>query len=1072
VSSVPATAFGEFSVLGVIGEGGTAIVYEARRNGIELALKVLRVENQLTDAECRRFLAEADQLAKVSHPGVIQVFDAGVLPDGRPFLALPLLHGETLAMRLARERLATGAALELFYAAADALAALHAIGLLHRDIKPDNLFLERDRLILLDFGIARDSAASPSTSTQQGLIRGTPAFMAPERFFGGGTAIASEVYELAVTLHMLLAGELPWTDATNLDERLNPRVSPKIAPELATLLRAALSVRLEERPRSVRALADAVRAQIERGAATANQVVAPLAVPVRSRNRYLVPLATATMLVAAAAVAWIVTRPADTAEPPPTATAPHRIVALASPRNSSGAAQDASLAAAIESQLRSTLGGGSLVVAAEPALRSEQLGGDQAATRALSPQVLAAIRTRTNAALVVNGSYIAHPDHAIEVSFVVQDTTSGSVVASTNRSGTTEHLDRVVASAVDELRVALGDRPTASTERVAALVALPTGEEAAIEFAAGTACIRRYALVCARDHYAKAVALAPTSALAHDGLAAALHRLGDDDAATIEARIAVALGHELDPDRQLVLQAHAARYRAAWPDATAAYDKVVAHRPDDLELLGELADVQAHAGHTELAFATLQRARGTSTDPRFDLDEGVIAGKANDFAREEKAADRAIAGADALGERELGAYARLEKGWATIPEDKLDVAKAALEEALQMFSAESDRNGTARAILDLGLLAAQQGDHVAARKRYEDALRLEREIGNRPAIATALLDLGESLSAASDPAGALARYAEALQIARALSDVNLTEETLVDVGASSVKLGDFTAARKAYDEALAIAREHGHQRVICAVLVNTSNLAANAGEDREAVAIGRQGLEAARKSNEPGLVDQALGTLSVHESEAGDFKSALGRLDEIAARERERGDRVGLVNTQVSRVGVLYDADRNAEAVALTTATLATIDAKTDPDNYAWLKLFLARHELDLGHTASAATYLDGASSALVAAQDVELTGEVEIASARVMAARGQLSRAEAQLAKTRADAAAAGQASTLREVDINSAAIEWMYAHDPAARAKLAELARAARAHGADLIAKEAEQAMGTPRRAPPLGR
>jgi tetratricopeptide (TPR) repeat protein len=1061
VSAVPATTVGEFTILGVIGEGGTAVVYEARRNGIELALKVLRVENQLTDAECRRFLAEADQLAKVSHPGVIQVFDAGLLPDGRPFLALPLLHGETLAVRLARERLETAEALALFYATVDAVAALHDIGLLHRDIKPDNLFLERERLILLDFGIARDSAASPSTSTQQGLVRGTPAFMAPERFFGGGTAIASEVYELAVTLHMLLTGELPWSDATNLDERLSPRVSAQLSPELAATLRSALSVRLEERPRNVRALAEAVRAHTEHAPALARHDPTPSFSPVRP-NRYLVPaMVIATLAVAAACVTWFVTRPKDDANPPPTAGPPQRIVAMASPRNASGAAQDAWIGDAIEKQMRASLGGGSLVVSAERAMRGEQLGA-QAGTRALSPQLLVGIRERTKAALVVNGSYIAQPDHSVVMSFVVQDTGSGSVVASTNRSGTTDHLDRVVASAMDELRLALGERPMASTERAKALVALPTGEEAALEYAAGTACTRRYALVCARDHHARAVALAPNSALAHDGLAAALNRLGNGEGATVESRIALALGQQLPADEQLVLQAHAARYRSAWTDAIAGYDKAIATRPEDVELLIELADVHARAGHSELAFATLQRARGTSTEPRFDLYEAMIAEKANDFVHEEKSADRAMAAADQLGERELGAYARLAKGWSTIPQDKLDAAKAALEEALRMFGAESDRNGTARVILDLGVLLEQQGDHAAARKHYEDALRLERELGNRPATATVLLDLGEALATSSDPAGALARYAEALELARALSDINLIEETLVDEGAASVKIGDLAGARKAYDEALAIARTHGNQRVICAVLVNTSNLAANAGEDRQAVAIGREALEAARKTSEPSLVDQALGTLAVHEGEAGDFKAALDRLDEIAARERERGDRAALVNTQVSRVGVLYDADRTAEAAALTRATLATIDPKSDPDNYAWLKLLLARHELDTGHIASAAAFLDEASKVLLAAQDIELTGEVEVASARVMAARGQLAHAESQLAKTRADAVAAGSTATLREIDITSAAIEWAYAHDPKARARLGELAREARAHGADLIAKQAEQAMG----------
>ena len=124
---------GDFSVVSQLGEGGSGVVYAVTRQGAALALKVLRPDLELSDREMKAFLAEAERMRRVAHPSLVPVIDAGTLPDGRPYLAMPHLRGESLAQQLTRGALQPLHALALFDGLAGAVAALHAARLVHRD---------------------------------------------------------------------------------------------------------------------------------------------------------------------------------------------------------------------------------------------------------------------------------------------------------------------------------------------------------------------------------------------------------------------------------------------------------------------------------------------------------------------------------------------------------------------------------------------------------------------------------------------------------------------------------------------------------------------------------------------------------------------------------------------------------------------------------------------------------------------------------------------------------------------------------------------------------------------------
>lgn len=271
----------------MLGEGGSGIVYTAQWGHREVALKVLHPTLIATQKERDRFIDEARLLADITHRSVVKVLSFGTLPDGRPYLAMEKLAGESLSQRLGRGRMNLGEAFNVFSQMVSAVDALHRRGLVHRDLKPENVMLvEGGRFaILLDFGIAKPLDSPASTVTQAGGIRGTPAYMAPERFFGSPASPASDIYELAVVMYAMLVGRLPWDVYTDPDARLNP-TSPrsfgvKLPGTLEGALQGALSTRPDKRPPDVQQLLSQFQQAVEGhgGAVRQTADLAPGAAP-------------------------------------------------------------------------------------------------------------------------------------------------------------------------------------------------------------------------------------------------------------------------------------------------------------------------------------------------------------------------------------------------------------------------------------------------------------------------------------------------------------------------------------------------------------------------------------------------------------------------------------------------------------------------------------------------------------------------------------------------------------------------------------------------------------------------
>jgi serine/threonine-protein kinase len=208
---VDEVAFGRYRLLSVIGEGGMGKVYKAHDTviGRDVAIKVLPAELAAEPGYRERFRREAHTAARLTEPHIVPIHDTGEI-DGQLYLVMPVIEGVDVQGLLKRDGpMSPQRCVHVIEQLAAALDAAHAVGLVHRDIKPSNaLMTGHDFVYLIDFGIAHDAAATKLTST--GMIVGTLAYMAPERFTAGVADARSDVYALACVLHECLTGDHPF----------------------------------------------------------------------------------------------------------------------------------------------------------------------------------------------------------------------------------------------------------------------------------------------------------------------------------------------------------------------------------------------------------------------------------------------------------------------------------------------------------------------------------------------------------------------------------------------------------------------------------------------------------------------------------------------------------------------------------------------------------------------------------------------------------------------------------------------------------------------------------------------
>ena len=393
-----------YRLVRLLGEGGMGRVYLAEDEalGRRAAVKVMPARRVDSEDARARFLREARLLASVEHPNVVRVYAFGEA-EGQPYLVMEYVEGESLADRLRRERrLGQPEVLRIARAVTEALAAAWESGVVHRDVKPSNILIDRKGHVrVADFGLAKPTVASPDpTLTREGAVVGSPAYMSPEQGRGLPVDFRTDVYSLGVVLYEALAGARPFEGATPVDVLAKhlfaelPSLSaqrPDLSAEVVEVVGWMTCKDPAQRPASYAELLSRLASLplVEDGTSGSTLVRLPPEPRAGARRGQRIGLAAAgvvlLLLAAAAAVRWL--RPA----PPPAGGAGRLAIAVASFHgpDEESAREGRVMASLVEGEVSRRLGSQGATIVGPDQIR--EVVRDHAAARALGERIGASV---------------------------------------------------------------------------------------------------------------------------------------------------------------------------------------------------------------------------------------------------------------------------------------------------------------------------------------------------------------------------------------------------------------------------------------------------------------------------------------------------------------------------------------------------------------------------------------------------------------------------------------------------------------------------------------------------------
>jgi len=891
----PGSDFGtRYRIEALLGQGGMGRVYKAYDKDLDrvVALKVVR-HGVMGEADAlKRFKQELVLASKISHKNILRIHDMGEVA-GTKFITMAYVEGQDLYGILKdNPKLPIERVLKFATALAEALAAAHSEGVVHRDLKPQNILVNKDdQIFVSDFGLAKSFEEGVQGMTKTGAFLGTPRYMSPEQVEGKPADQRSDLYSYGLMLYEMLVGDVPFTGESTLKvmyQRIQekPKNLKQINPSLPTWLVRIVMRCLERDPAARYQTAYEILADLQgsRGSATGSHTV-QIQIPEFARMHWiwLVGSVVGVLLLVAVVLVFRGKLPFGSSGKR-TPAGPQVTLAILPFRNGSGDHTLDWLGGSLAEMLRSDVGQASNFHTVSPD-RIHQILSDLRVSpdSELDVSTLRRIVEFTNADRVVSGQYVKLGDQ-IRIDATLQDLKQQRSVSLKAEAPDQKQLSGSVDQLAKSIQQNLTLAPDAVKEMEASAFSPSSKSVDALRaYSEGLELSRQGNNLEAVKKFEAATSADPNFALAFTRLGQAYASLGYDKQAEQWSSKAVDLSKDLPPAEKYMIQAFNAKIGNNYDKAVEAYSDLLKLMPNDPQVQFEIGLLyESHGTFDQAHEHFLQALR---SDPKY-VDALLAVGRVEVEQGNAQAAldhlNQALSLTVQLGQQQGKASILQMMGTAYDLLNKPEDALQSLQQSLEIAKQLKDKRVIAMSVSLMANIHDRQGKSQQAEKEYGDVLKIQKEIGDQAGTGQTLLNLGNTLAGEG-------KYDEA---------IDLTKQALQ----IEIQLG----------------QESG--QAIC--LNNIGNLYFNQGHYDDALTYFQRSLELRQKLKVAGDIAETMNNIGEAYRALGQYDKALDSYLHALDLSRNAGDKFHVGATSDSMASLFeaqgrYGAALNAQQDAL-----------------------------------------------------------------------------------------------------------------------------------------------------------